>query len=123
MKKSCFQSRCRYCGRIFRKRKTKLTQQQLLSLADRSCFCSDGCWREICKPRTCLKCGSVFDSMGPSNRFCKECTRVNAQVDISESELQIQRGMKRLNGITIESFPSPPHLKEVFHSCASGGNQ
>jgi Holliday junction resolvase RusA-like endonuclease len=50
------------------------------------------------KPRNCLKCGKMFDSLGPGNRICPRCQQANARVAISERELQAQRGQKRQNG-------------------------
>lgn len=52
------------------------------------------------KPRTCLKCGKLFDSQGPANRICPRCQKINTKV--RESELQKQRGEKRRNGNPLE---------------------
>jgi Holliday junction resolvase RusA-like endonuclease len=58
----------------------------------------------LAKPRTCLKCGRLFPSNGPGHRFCQHCGRKNDQLDLSEAELQRQRGAKRHNGERL-----PPH--------------
>ena len=50
------------------------------------------------KPRTCLKCGDRFLSKGPANRICSPCRRDNNQLDLSEAEVQKQRGVKRHTG-------------------------
>ena len=50
------------------------------------------------KPRTCLKCGNLFDSDGPGNRICSPCHKKNSRLKISEDELQSQRGGKWQNG-------------------------
>lgn len=50
------------------------------------------------KPRSCLKCGKTFDSAGPGNRICVPCHKKNNKSDLSETELQAQRGAKRHNG-------------------------
>lgn len=52
----------------------------------------------LAKPRTCLKCGRLFPSSGPGHRICPPCSRKNAQLHLSEAELQRQRGAKRKNG-------------------------
>jgi len=58
------------------------------------------------RPRSCLKCSKTFDSTGPGNRICTSCNRKNARVQISEAELQGERGQKRQNGELIPSFRS-----------------
>ena len=37
--------------------------------------------RSLIKMRTCLGCGSKFESSGPWNRFCEECANRNARVN------------------------------------------
>lgn len=54
------------------------------------------------KPRTCLKCGNVFNSRGPGNRICTPCRRENNRLDLSEAEVQKQRGVKRHNGESLD---------------------
>ncbi len=61
------------------------------------------------KQRTCLKCGTLFDSTGPGNRICKRCAQINARIPITEEQLQKQRGVKRRNGEVI----SDPTFDEV----------
>ena len=58
------------------------------------------------KQRTCLKCGKLFDSAGPSNRICKRCAQVNARIPITEEQLQKERGVKRHNGDVISELTS-----------------
>ncbi|MFQ3588543.1 MAG: RusA family crossover junction endodeoxyribonuclease [Fimbriimonadaceae bacterium] len=50
------------------------------------------------KQRTCLKCGKFFNSRGAGNRICSPCRRENNRLDLSEAEVQKQRGVKRHNG-------------------------
>lgn len=54
--------------------------------------------------RRCLKCNKEFLSQGAGNRICKECRQINARLGpITEAQLALQRGAKRLNGLPIES--------------------
>jgi predicted amidophosphoribosyltransferase len=55
--------------------------------------------------RTCLKCGKLFNSAGPGNRICKRCAKKNAQIQITEEQLQRQRGVKRRNRYILEALP------------------
>jgi len=50
------------------------------------------------RPRSCLKCGKVFNSSGPGNRICGACQRSNDRLRLGESAIQKQRGVKRHNG-------------------------
>lgn len=60
------------------------------------------------KPRTCLKCGTLFDSVGPANRICRRCQKINARLpSFTAAQMQKQRGAKRHNGEEAE-----PDLKE-----------
>ncbi len=53
--------------------------------------------------RICLKCNKTFLSKGAGNRICKGCRKINASLGpISESQIAMQRGAKRLNGIPID---------------------
>lgn len=53
------------------------------------------------RKRTCLRCGQLFDSIGPGNRICKACARINARIPLKEQQLERQRGIKRRCGRTI----------------------
>ena len=48
--------------------------------------------------RVCLKCGKTFNSLGPGNRICPGCTRINRALAVPERVIAIQRGVKRHNG-------------------------
>ncbi|HAC91239.1 MAG TPA: hypothetical protein DCF63_11515 [Planctomycetaceae bacterium] len=48
--------------------------------------------------RLCLRCGSSFHSKSAGNRICRKCTQINATIRISEAQLALERGAKRLNG-------------------------
>ncbi len=53
--------------------------------------------------RICLKCQKTFDSIGPANRICPICTRINRELgSIPECVLAKERGVKRLNGEVLE---------------------
>lgn len=52
--------------------------------------------------RVCLRCNQKFLSRGPGNRICPDCTRINNRLDVPESILALQRGVKRHNGEVIE---------------------
>ena len=65
------------------------------------------------KQRRCLKCSDMFRSRGPGNRICRSCSKVNARLDLSEAQLQRERGVKRHNGEVIESTPSEPMPGEL----------
>ncbi len=52
--------------------------------------------------RKCLKCNEMFPSKSAANRICKKCSQVNASLRVSEAQLALERGAKRLNGILIE---------------------
>ena len=53
--------------------------------------------------RTCLKCGDQFDSMGPANRICPACQKINARLPaFGAAELKKQRGGTWRNGERIE---------------------
>ena len=45
--------------------------------------------------RTCLRCHVAFESAGPANRICKECTFVNNSLP---GLLPAERGRRRRNG-------------------------
>ncbi len=55
------------------------------------------------KTRMCLKCGDSFRSKGPANRICAPCNRQNAELHLSEAQVQKQRGAKRHNGEPLSS--------------------
>jgi len=55
------------------------------------------------RQRTCLKCNKLFASAGPANRICRHCQQVNARLpQLTEAQLQKQRGAKRHNGVLLE---------------------
>ena len=45
--------------------------------------------------RTCLRCDKAFESTGPANRICEECSLINAMLP---SAMPIPRGRKFHNG-------------------------
>ncbi len=59
------------------------------------------------KPRRCLKCWTLFDSLWAGNRICPDCLRNHKQLfyGISERELQRQRGRKYHNGEPLDEEP------------------
>ncbi|WP_146675946.1 hypothetical protein [Pirellula sp. SH-Sr6A] len=62
--------------------------------------------------RRCLKCNQEFRSSGAGNRICRDCARINASLKVSEAQLALERGVKRLNGIIIEE----PCIYEVTNT-------
>ena len=57
------------------------------------------------KLRICLKCSKRFRSLGPGNRICPVCKKINAGLGtIGERALAGQRGIKRHNGIPLDPF-------------------
>ena len=114
MTQTCNDNQCGRCGRTDWEVKTQLTSCELLSHENRNWFCSDECWAQICQPRKCLKCRSIFGSTGPFNRFCKKCTEVNARIEVSSKELEIQRGIKSRNGEIIQCSTWNPDITDVI---------
>ena len=53
---------------------------------------------DLSDARICLRCNYVFDSEGPHNRICEDCTVINR--DLPEGP-PILRGLKRHNGRVI----------------------
>ena len=58
------------------------------------------------KQRVCLKCNKSFRSLGPGNRICRKCHRVNARLAMRpERVLQRERGRKYHNGESMDFDP------------------
>ncbi|AMV35289.1 hypothetical protein VN12_24400 [Pirellula sp. SH-Sr6A] len=52
--------------------------------------------------RKCLKCNEVFRSRNAANRICKKCSQINSSLRLSEAQMALERGGKRINGILID---------------------
>ncbi|WP_442511617.1 RusA family crossover junction endodeoxyribonuclease [Novipirellula sp. SH528] len=50
---------------------------------------------DVANARTCLRCNVVFESIGPGNRICPDCTFIN---NLLPNAMPIMRGEKRHNG-------------------------
>lgn len=52
--------------------------------------------------RKCLKCNETFRSKSAANRICKKCSQINSSLKLSEAQIALERGAKRLNGVPID---------------------